>query len=340
MTTTDPCQAIPDTAPPAAMAVTWQPSLLDPSAALHDTAAPAAMANTAEGSDRSIRRLVAIDYGTPLMVATGPDRDQARRARVHSDSGRNKRRDGKSEDVVQVIGENLAQGHDVGTEATTPTSFGARGHEDRLAAFVARSPGRLYTIATRRVQNRLRAAGVEYDSSTDDDLAAATIWAIINDPHQAKRLWTPERLDDSDVRPHKALFIRLRSDRYPTHAMRRLVTPYMPKDLADGPEWDLFQGGYHPERCAAFITSLREPGASSRRGWERVVGAYADGYPSVYRQVLMSGAGGQGDDYVRGQHYAVDASMQRVLRVMRNLRTRIGDVHGLPIPTDPQELTW
>jgi hypothetical protein len=323
------------------MSVTWQPDLFDPSAAMPHTAPPAAMTNTAEGSDRSTtRRLVAIDYGSPLYIATGPDRAQARRPRVHSDHSLSKRRDAKSEDVVRVIAEYLDKGYDVVTEATTPTSFGARGHEARLAADATRGPGRLFTIATRRVQNRLRATGVDYDSRTEDDLAAATIWAIASDPDQARRLWTPGRLANSDVRPHAALFIRLRSDRYPTHAMRRLVRPYMPKDLDDGPEWDLFQGGYHQERCAAFITSLREPGAGSRRGWERVVGAYADGYPSVYRQVLLSGAGGQGDDYVRGQHYAIGASMQRVLRVMRNLRTRIGDVHGLPIPTDPQELTW
>jgi hypothetical protein len=226
----------------------------------------------------------------------------------------------------------------VATEATTPTSFGARGHEDRLAAIVARSPGRLYTIATRRVQNRLRAAGIDYDSRTEDDLAAATIWTIASDPGQAVRLWTPGRLANSDVRPYVGLFIRLRSDRYPRDAMRRLVRPYMPEELHDGPEWDLFQGGAHHERCAAFITSLREPGAASRAGWERVIGAHADGYPSVYRQVLMSGAGGQGDAYVRGEHYAIDARMQEALKAMRNLRTRIGRVHGLPIPTDPQEL--
>lgn len=285
---------------------------------MRDAAGDAAIHFTSNGP-----RLLAVDFGNAFWVnETGQPEDSYSPVQPGAKSGTR-----RIPDFIGIARWAFAHGGDVVTEASTPRSF--RGGATDLVGLLTQHPERrLFTVSPRQARNEyFRWAGHPYNGHLQDEVAAAMIWRVATT--QPTKRWRPRdealavRTEDP-LRPHLRELIRLREDGYPLAAMSREVYGFFPNaGLLDAAQKRIFvsDNAWVPNRCAAFIISLKEPTSGSRGGWERVIGASAHARGNLYRQILLVGKP-HNDTYVHKQHYS-GIPMRDAHYALRRLRSTV-----------------
>jgi hypothetical protein len=177
---------------------------------------------------------------------------------------------------------------DVTTESPTVGSSGAEPALIRDVVLLA--PHRLYVISARKVKNLAKSRGLRSGDLTDAQ-AAEWIYQIATRPNAELRLWRyleskTERVHTS-VRPYDK---RNYKDPAVDAWMALLPDFGMLPDLAREVLWNNRKRtpDYNRSKMLPFAMALSEPNATSRRGFEHVIGLYDNGYPSFYRRATVN----------------------------------------------------
>jgi len=188
-------------------------------------------------------------------------------------------------------------GDNIVTESPTVGSSGAE--PELIRDIVNNSEHNILLISSRAVKNFKRRHGTctedgkwqfnipELDSIENDDaLSAAIIYRLAAENSDRLKEWRYVSDDEkyhrkyATVRPHDK---RNYSGSEPDRWMSLLpqfwtLPPDMQEVFGDG------KGSYCRSRTMPFAQALEEPIASTRDGYEKVIGLYGNGYPSHYRR--------------------------------------------------------
>jgi hypothetical protein len=233
-------------------------------------------------------KLYAIDFGVDDALAVhGPDGPmKVRLGRVRGGASfRDK--------FIRVL-ENLIVRGDVVVESATVGSCGCepdeverviRENQTTLDLFVLHN---LYTLPTKAAKNYK--ADNNLDPNKEDHANdAAIIWAIAANHPERLHLWQPPRdrlvRKHTSVRPHDRRNYRgPEMDAYMRRAPRYNTLPPRLQQMFGGKNWEDPKADYLRARVIPLIMAMDEPGADTRKGYEKIIGVYEHGYPSFYRR--------------------------------------------------------
>lgn len=223
--------------------------------------------------------MIAMDYGSDsklrLHTATGPiEPPKTTRGLVPSD---------KFAETLRML---LAT-DDVVTESPTVGSSGAE--SELIHEVVASSSYRLYTVSARAVKNHVKTHGL---GQIDDAEAASIIYEVAGNPARLQ-VWRYRKDDEKLKRIHTSVRpYDKRNYRDPqVDEWMSLLPPFasLPDDmrelLGNGKKR---QPDYAPARVLPLAMALTEPAATSRDGYEKVLGLGEHGYPSFYRRATVA----------------------------------------------------